>query len=469
LTPLVSGIVHAQEKFRKAAVAVPGEYLIAIVEPTNNENSERASALGIGRALVVANGGTVVTMWSSAVLGIWARMSEAGAKAVSTDPRVLYVEENALGGVVGSQTVDDGLGYWGLDRIDQRSLPLDSTYSYALDGSYLGAGGQVQQVHAYVIDGAVLSSHDEFQKTAPLQGIGDGTNAVAGLPYDEYTPCYCGEDLEFHGTFVAALIAGNSYGVAKNAMIHAVRATDCCGNATGGSITTAANWIKDHHQSPAVANISLEISPSSMADTAVQNLINSGVPVVVGSINAEDSACNYTPSHVGTAIVAGGTDENDTRPTASAYGSCLTVFAPGWTLIRSATALSHNSASLDTGNSFAAAYVSGVSALYLSQQLYATPYMVKDFIVRNATANIVSNAGPSSPNVLLYSRWNQHWYWIGTEDCYADFGNSCYSHVWTPSCPARPVDMKACSTVLATCWSIQNANYVQEYQCSGQN
>uniref|UniRef100_UPI003467EDD9 Extracellular serine proteinase n=1 Tax=Thermus sp. (strain Rt41A) TaxID=32063 RepID=UPI003467EDD9 len=269
---------------------------------------------------------------------------------------------------------------WGLDRIDQRTLPLDGRYTYTATG----AG-----VHAYVVDTGILLSHQEFTGR-----IGKG--------YDAITPGGSAQDCNGHGTHVAGTIGGTTYGVAKGVTLHPVRVLDCNGSGSNSSVIAGLDWVTQNHVKPAVINMSLGGGASTALDTAVMNAINAGVTVVVAAGNDNRDACFYSPARVTAAITVGATTSTDYRASFSNYGRCLDLFAPGQS-ITSAWYTSSTATNTISGTAMATPHVTGAAALYLQWYPTATPSQVASALLYYATPNVVKNAGRYSPNLLLYT------------------------------------------------------------------
>jgi subtilisin family serine protease len=298
------------------------------------------------------------------------------ARKLSEDDRIAWVEEDGEVSIITTQSNAP----WGLDRIDQRSRPLSGTFTYTRTGS---------GVRAYVIDTGILPNHTQFCSRAAVSYDALGGNGI---------------DCNGHGTHVAGTIGGSTYGVAKGVLLRGVRVLNCSGSGTWSQIIAGIDWVRANHVKPAVANMSLGGGANSSVDTAVNNLINAGVTVVVAAGNSNANACNYSPARVGNAITVGSTTSSDARSSFSNYGSCLDIFAPG-SSITSAWHTSTTATNTISGTSMASPHVAGVAALYLSGSTTASPATVRNALVSNATTNVVTSAGTGSPNRLLFTNY----------------------------------------------------------------
>ena len=269
---------------------------------------------------------------------------------------------------------------WGLDRIDQRDLPLNNTYNYNQTG---------QAVHAYIIDTGMRATHQQFTgrvgNGADFVGDGQGTNDCHG-----------------HGTHVAGTTGGTTYGVAKLVTLHAVRVLNCQGSGTNSGVIAGVDWVTANHGSPAVANMSLGGGISTALDSAVNNSVNSGVSYAVAAGNSNANACNSSPARAPAANTVGSTTSTDARSSFSNFGTCLDIFAPG-SSITSAWNTSDTATNTISGTSMASPHVAGAIALYLQTNPGASPSTVTNALIANSTLNHVTNAGSGSPNRLLYS------------------------------------------------------------------
>lgn len=271
---------------------------------------------------------------------------------------------------------------WNIDRIDQRSLPLNKDVSLTLNG---------QGVTVYVVDSGILSTHEEFagRIRAGFTKILDGRGT---------------EDCYGHGTHVAGVIGGSTYGVAPNVTLVPVRVTNCSGSGWTSDMIAGIDWaIADHTAGePAVMNISMSGTLSSKVNAAVDRAIADGIVVVTAAGNNNKDACSYSPGSALGAINVAASDENDARWSWSNYGKCVDIFAPGSNVL-SAWVTSATASKTLKGTSHAAPHVAGVAALALQNSPALSVTDVTSLIVSSATVDAISDAGAGSPNTLLYA------------------------------------------------------------------
>jgi subtilisin family serine protease len=359
----------------KGKDAIAGQYIVVLEDAAAGLRGEHSQAAQVADVLTAAYGGKVKHLYKHALQGFSVSLTREAALALAEDPRVRFVEEDALMHTMATQTGAP----WGLDRIDQRDRPLNGTYNY----NWTGSG-----VRAYVIDTGIRTSHTQFGGRASNVYDVNGGN---------------GQDCNGHGTHVAGTIGGSTYGVAKGVMLRGVKVFQCANTTSTSNIIAGVNYVTANRLLPAVANMSVGGPASSSMDTAVQNLINSGVTVAVsaGNENGVD-ACTRSPARLGAAITVGSTTSSDARSSFSNIGACLDLFAPG-SSIPSAWYTSDTATATLSGTSMAAPHVTGVAALYKQAAPSASPSTIRNAIVNNATTNRLSGIGSGSPNRLLYS------------------------------------------------------------------
>jgi subtilisin family serine protease len=354
-----------------AAGAITGSYIV-VLKP-GSAAAARVTSSSVG--LVHRYGGTVRRNYLTAVRGFHATLSSTAARRLAADPAVAYVEQDRVVRLSGVQSSP----VWGLDRLDQRSLPLSASYTYS----------SASNVTAYVLDTGVRTGHNEF-----------GGRASSGWDFIDKDPV--ANDCNGHGTHVAGTIGGATYGVAKDVKIVGVRVLDCNGSGSYAQIIGGIDWVTTHAVKPAVANMSLGGGASVTLDNAVKRSIASGVTYALAAGNDNTDACKQSPGRTAAAITVGATESNDARASFSNYGKCLDIFAPG-ARIASASHSSDGGATMMSGTSMASPHVAGAAALLLGTSPSLTPVKVRDLLVAQATKNVVTKAGTGSPNMLLHT------------------------------------------------------------------
>ena len=315
-----------------------------------------------------------------ALRGFAGTLSEQAARRLAADPSVAYVEQDRAVHLVGTQPSPPS---WGLDRIDQRNLPLDGSYTYPNTAS---------NVTVYIIDTGIRTTHVDFGGRAVW-----GTNTIDGN----------NTDCNGHGTHVAGTVGGNSYGVAKGVRLIAVKVLDCGGAGSFAGVAAGVDWVTGHHTSgPAVANMSLGGSgTNATVEGAVRSSIADGVVYSLASGNSSSDACNFTPARVAEAITVNASQSNDAKASFSNFGTCTDIFAPGVS-ITSAWSTGDSAVNTISGTSMAAPHVAGGAALILGTTPSMTPAQVASTMYTNSTPNKITSPGTGSPNRLLFVNLN---------------------------------------------------------------
>lgn len=357
---------------------VAGQYIVVFKQ---DENAITKRDMAIQKVVSSEGEDAILNEYEYGLTGFSAKLSDEMLNKLRQNDAIEYIEMDQMVSVnddeVGAESVESSAP-WGLDRIDQVSLPLDGTYHYVPSS---GTG-----VNVYVIDTIVLTSHSDFGGRATLDF--DNVASVTAT------------DAKGHGTHVAGIIGGSSKGVAKNVTIHSIRVLQDDGYGSTSGIVAGIDYVIAHAVKPAVINMSLGGVYSNSIDAAVNAAINSGITVVVAAGNSDYNACYYSPARVKNAITVGATDSSDTRAYYSNYGSCVDLFAPGSNIL-SDWNTSNTATNTISGTSMASPHVAGAAALYLAAHPNAKPSEVAAALLKNATSGKVLDAA-GSPNKLLY-------------------------------------------------------------------
>lgn len=358
--------------------AIAGQYIVVLKKGELSTAAIGVSAEGgLIRSLKLdPQGVQVQNVYRAALNGFAAKLSARNLATLRSDARVAYIEQDQT---LRASATQSG-ATWGLDRVDQRNLPLDGSYTYSTGAA---------NVTAYIVDTGIYAANSDFGGRARVgvDEVGDGQNGV---------------DCNGHGTHVAGTIGSATYGLAKSVNLVAVRVLDCSGSGSNSGVIAGVDWVRTNAIKPAVANLSLGGSASTALDSAIKNAVNAGVTFVVAAGNENQDACNVSPAREASAITVGATTSSDARSSFSNFGSCVDIFAPG-SNIKSLWIGSATATNTISGTSMASPHVAGAAALVLAANPSYSPAQVAAALTGNATPNVVSGAGTGSPNKLLYT------------------------------------------------------------------
>jgi PKD repeat protein len=366
---------------------IEGHYIVMLSKEPAARNAAAEIALEtVTAALSRRPGAHIKRTYRHTLTGFAAELTDEQVSELRRDPRVLAVEADAYVYPAGDVTVQE-YPTWGLDRIDQRELPLNRAYGYTATG---------QGVTAYVMDSGIRYSHDEFGGRASF-----GIDLIEGEEIG-------GEDCAGHGTHVAGTIGGETYGVAKDVQLVSVRVLGCNNRGTWSGIIAGIDWVTENAVHPAIVNASLTgiaWSELTAVDVAVGNSIASGVHYIVAAGNEGHDACNNLPARSPGALTVGASTASDQKSVFSNYGDCVDLYAPG-TSITSAMHSSDQDTAIRSGTSMASPHVAGVVALYLETNPAATPAEIFESVITNATSEVITDI-PYGANLLLHSLFEE--------------------------------------------------------------
>jgi len=339
---------------------IDGSYIVVLKDGADPRSV--AAVAGVSPRFVY---GTVLN-------GFAGELNEGQLNALRRNPNVEYIEQDGVATIVGTQTN----ATWGIDRTDQRALPLSGTYSYTATAS---------NVHAYIIDTGVRADHAEFGGRASMV-----FNSAGGK----------NTDCNGHGTHVAGTVGGATYGIAKAARIYGVKVLSCSGSGTWSGVISGMDWVAKNHIKPAVANMSLGGSKNQSVNDAATNLSNAGVFVAVAAGNDNVDACNYSPAGASSVTTVAASTSTDAKASYSNWGSCVEVYAPG-SGITSAWHTSKTATNTISGTSMASPHVAGVAALYKAAG-DADWSTINGWLTTNATSGAITGNVTGTPNLLLF-------------------------------------------------------------------
>ena len=365
----LSGVIQVENP-------IPGRYIVVLKDAMPGVRA--ASITASARALAGDHGASNVTVFNHALKGFACDAGSEEAEKLAADPRVAFVQQEGRKSIDPRASMQEE-ATWGLDRTDQRDLPLDGIYAPGADG---------EGVHAYVIDTGMDITHVEFTGR-----VGEGFSATGDGVADD----------NGHGTHVAGTVGGAEFGISKKVTLHPVRVL-VRGSGTDSQVIAGVDWVTGHVTEngwSAVANMSLGGSASPALDRAVCSSIEAGVTYAIAAGNENQPACSSSPARVAQAITAGASDRTDARSSFSNTGSCVDVFAPGSDI---ESARNGGGSQVFSGTSMASPHVAGVSALCLQANPGASPAEIHQCVIERATPDKLTSIGEESPNLLLYAK-----------------------------------------------------------------
>lgn len=329
------------------------------------------------RAVAAAHSAAASHVYDAVLNGFSATLTPRQVAILRLSPAVDYIEQDTEVSLDATQNMDAAGDPWGIDRIDQRNLPLSRTFTWTATGT---------GVRAYVIDTGIQTSHPDFggRASAVFDAFNDGRN---------------GQDCNGHGTHVAGTIGGATWGIAKNSLLRAVRVLNCNGSGATSGIIAGMNFVRTNGIRPAVANMSLGGGFSSSLNTAATNLANSGVFLAIAAGNSNANACNFSPASANGVMTVAASDRTDRKASFSNFGSCVEIYAPG---VAIKSAWLNGGTNTISGTSMATPHVAGVAALWKSNGDIATATLNQN-IINSATTGVIQGNPSGTPNRLLFT------------------------------------------------------------------
>ncbi|RZQ59705.1 S8 family peptidase [Amycolatopsis suaedae] len=363
---------QAEGEIRAAdsATAVAGSYIVVL-----KDGPAAASVQAQADGLAARYGTQVTSTYGTALRGFATHATEEQAKRLAADGSVAFVTQNQRLHVTDTQPDPPS---WGLDRVDQKDLPLDKKYNYAT---------KADNVTAYIIDTGVQADHPTFGGR-----VGPGKDFID----NDEDPA----DGHGHGTHVAGTVGGNEFGLAKGVKLVGVRVLDDNGSGTTEQVVGGIDWVAQNAKGPSVANMSLGGGADDALDQAVKGAVGKGITFAVAAGNDSRDAKDFSPARVAEALTVASSDDQDAQSTFSNFGEIVDIYAPGTDITSS---WNDGKSKTISGTSMATPHVAGAAALYLAANAEATPAQVAEALTGAATPDKITNPGAGTPNKLLYT------------------------------------------------------------------
>lgn len=371
------------------AAETPVTYIVMLKDGPPPGSRQMTETVGSAVSRARSRGATITREYQ-AVGGYAAEMTSEQAARTRRDPSVSSISPDIDVHLAGTATPADDFWpprEWGLDRLDQRELPLSGT-PFQIQASGVG-------VHAYIIDTGIHRTHSEFTGR-----IGNGYDFVSN---DEDAQ----DDHNFinvrgHGSMSASIVGGTRWGVAKKVTLHPVKAMDSMGSGKGANVIAAIDWIVANGIRPGVVNMSIDAKAWEEEDTAVRRMVQAGFVVAGAAGNSRDDTCGHTPGRVKEILTVAASDHKDRMAGFSGWGSCVDLYAPGF-FVGGASNKSDNAYQWAQGTSQSTPYVAGTAAAYLEKHPTATMAEVHRAVVDMATAGRMNGDLKGTPDRILYT------------------------------------------------------------------
>ncbi|RAH47456.1 S8 family peptidase [Aspergillus brunneoviolaceus CBS 621.78] len=387
---LLSAVLAAPTlESRQTLQTIPGKYIVTFKPGTDDAKIDEHTAWATNLHRRHLEGRSFIDGDLPAGIERYYKINRFAAYAGSfDDATIAAIRQHAdIANVEEDQVWDlDGLvtehnAPWGLGCISHRG---QTSTDYVYDDS-AGIG-----TYAYIVDTGILSSHDEFGGRVLLAYNAAGGQHVDGVG---------------HGTHVAGIIGGRTYGVAKRATLVSVKVF--VGESSSTSvILDGFNWavndiVSKNRTSKSVINMSLGGSYSSTFNDAVENAFDEGVLSVVAAGNENRDASRTSPASAPDAVTVAAINRRNSRSNFSNYGAFVDIFAPGEDILSSWIGSDTTTRSI-SGTSMATPHVAGLTMYLMALENLSTPAAVTARLKALATRNVVTNTA-GSPNLLAYN------------------------------------------------------------------